>query len=586
MYTSSFVRHAAACVLPFVLSTAAISPLVARASEDAGVLLPIHADSFDRATGIQPRDATDFSRLDLQTQSQLIYGRPGDNGQLLFANMTLYAPDGKKIVLMERFEGLTTALDCKGDDGEMSLTFKSKDAFDYAAKQWAWINEGDEDSFILIANHDGCGPADERQPYLITGTDQDEATLTTRLTAKISAWSEVAGTYDLDFGHLQQAPNARRRQRRQDILSEIGEGINEVVDEGIDEVKDTFESQGNAKMDESVTFDVTAGTPGEKTNILTDINTPPRLVIDCINCYVKGSFVVTGHVSVENFEAKDVRIEACPKKFEAVLELQTTIRDKIVNGPAIPPLSLSKELLAFPIPNAGIAVANIFKLGAVVAYEVGVNSTLNGVATFTYGLNAKIPDTAVVSADLLNKDKSTATGFEGTTMEPLFNLDAISTNVRIAALSQPKLTFGIDILKVGKIEAGLMIKVPEVALTLAATFNDTGVCTKEKGASRTGVELTSTVAVQVDIEVTAELGPISPNFTKKLWGILHPFFKKCIPIEIPGLDAVSAKTAAPLLGSNEPPKTVKHRSVEPPRRLDQRASRRRGRRGILHPFSS
>ena len=80
--------------------------------------------------------------------------------------MTLYAPDGLQMIMMERFEGLTSAVDCKGDDGTMSLTFKSKDAFEHALKTWTYINEKEEDKFLLIANHDGCGPDDQRQPYL------------------------------------------------------------------------------------------------------------------------------------------------------------------------------------------------------------------------------------------------------------------------------------------------------------------------------------------------------------------------------------------------------------------------------------
>ena len=88
-----------------------------------------------------------------------------DDGQLLFANITLYAPDGLPIVLMERFEGLTSSVDCKGDDGSMSLVFKSKAAYAYALKAWQYINEKDDEHFLLIANHEGCGPNDERQPY-------------------------------------------------------------------------------------------------------------------------------------------------------------------------------------------------------------------------------------------------------------------------------------------------------------------------------------------------------------------------------------------------------------------------------------
>ena len=66
---------------------------------------------------------------------------------------------------MEIFEGLTSAVDCKGDDGILSLTFKTQQALDSAVKKWSWINEKTDSTFIMIANHDGCGPDGERQAY-------------------------------------------------------------------------------------------------------------------------------------------------------------------------------------------------------------------------------------------------------------------------------------------------------------------------------------------------------------------------------------------------------------------------------------
>lgn len=140
---------------------------VSRFGFDVGgkILRPIHIDTFRSAAGLHVRDVTDFSRLDLTPQADLIFGASAENGTILLANMTLYAPDGQLVVMMEGFDGLTSAVDCKGDDGSMSLTFKSKDAFDAAIQKWGVINEKDEDSFLLIANHDGCGPEDQRQAY-------------------------------------------------------------------------------------------------------------------------------------------------------------------------------------------------------------------------------------------------------------------------------------------------------------------------------------------------------------------------------------------------------------------------------------
>ena len=70
------------------------------------------------------------------------------------------------MILLEEFDDLTRAVDCKGDDGLMSLTFKDQAAFDYALKTWSYINEKEESKFLVIANHEGCGPDDQRQPYL------------------------------------------------------------------------------------------------------------------------------------------------------------------------------------------------------------------------------------------------------------------------------------------------------------------------------------------------------------------------------------------------------------------------------------
>lgn len=92
--------------------------------------------------------------------------------------MTLYAPDGLQIVMMERFEPLTSAVDCNGDDGMMSLTFKSKEAFQRALDTWSFINQAPEKEFLLIANHDGCGPQDERQAYRYVKFELDRIILT------------------------------------------------------------------------------------------------------------------------------------------------------------------------------------------------------------------------------------------------------------------------------------------------------------------------------------------------------------------------------------------------------------------------
>ena len=79
--------------------------------------------------------------------------------------MALRAPKSRRMIAMEEFDHLTTAQDCHGDDGHMSLTFKSREAYDYALKTWSYINEDFDEEFYLLADHEGCGPDLERQPY-------------------------------------------------------------------------------------------------------------------------------------------------------------------------------------------------------------------------------------------------------------------------------------------------------------------------------------------------------------------------------------------------------------------------------------
>ena len=211
----------------------------------------------------------------------------------------------------------------------MSLTFKSKAAFKHALKTWAWINQSEEKRFILIANHAGCGPDDQRQSYMyanpstftrrtwligsrITKIKENESKLTTFLTAEPVGWDRIAGTYDMDFG--QAAINKAAKSRRgifddiadlggdaidgiKDIGNDIGEGVGKGIDavqDGIQDLGDKFASIGDVNFDKSATFSIAVGQPNQVTNIVDQ----SFLKLDCLNCFVTGSFQLTGHLSV------------------------------------------------------------------------------------------------------------------------------------------------------------------------------------------------------------------------------------------------------------------------------------------------
>ena len=139
--------------LPFLFPTFAI------------ILQPLSINHYEAILGIQRRSISPHFDLEPQTQVELFYGQGDDDEALAVANITLNAPPGLPILLLERFEPLTQYIDCNGDDGHMSLTFKSEDAFKRALEAWSFVNNGIQ-RFMVIANHDGCGPKYQRQIYM------------------------------------------------------------------------------------------------------------------------------------------------------------------------------------------------------------------------------------------------------------------------------------------------------------------------------------------------------------------------------------------------------------------------------------
>ena len=70
------------------------------------------------------------------------------------------------MVMMEHFEEHFSDYDCHEDSGRMTLNFNSKEAFKHAMESWSHVNSDANEQFIMIANHNGCGPDFERQPYM------------------------------------------------------------------------------------------------------------------------------------------------------------------------------------------------------------------------------------------------------------------------------------------------------------------------------------------------------------------------------------------------------------------------------------
>lgn len=511
--------------------SASPSPIVPRVPDSQGTILrPIAIRDFEAAAGVQRRAAEDFSNLNLQTQSQLIYGNSGADGKLVLANMTLYAPDGLEMVLMEEFDGLTSAVDCQGDDGTISLTFSSPNAFNYALQQWAHINDSDDGKFLLIANHDGCGPEDQRQPYLISKITEDGSTSTTYLTSQAAPWSDIAATYDLDFGQTSLYTQTSQLKKR-GLISDL---------------------EGNFNESKSVTFDISTGTKGQVSSIYSD----SEFNLNCINCFTTGSFELTGHLVTDHWSLSELTLTASPQDFQAELELEVNITAN--ESPNT--LQFQKQLFSSAIPGAGISIPEIFTLGATLSYSVGGTASFQGTASVDFGLSATLPDSAQLVADIKNPDSSSATGFNGGTLTPLFNVNEMSAAVTLGAYSLPMISFGVSLVKIGSASLDVSVKLPEVDVTLTAEYDQGGVCSGS--SSDTGVKLDSTLDIEVDLEIEGTIDDLaSKTWSEALFSTTEPLFSTCFPLSIPGLGP--SNTVATTLPTLPPSLSQSQFSVTP-----------------------
>ena len=157
---------------------------------------------------------------------------------------------------------------------------------------------------------------------------------------------------------------------------------------------------------------------------------------------------------------------ASPQNFQAELELEVNITE--TENPKA--LQFQKQLVSFPIPDAGISIPEIFTLGATLSYSVGGTASFQGTASVDFGVSATLPDSAQLVADIKNPDSSSATGFSGGTLTPLFNVNEMSAAVTLGAYSLPMISFGVSLVKIGSASVDVSVKLPEVDVTLTAEY--------------------------------------------------------------------------------------------------------------------
>ncbi|KAK2809709.1 hypothetical protein FQN50_003554 [Emmonsiellopsis sp. PD_5] len=426
--------------------------------------------------------ADDLSQLDPRKIETLLWGNKVENGtSFAMANMTLYTEDGQLILSVERFKPMLKSLQC---GSKMVLAFNSKEQFEYAIRAWKWINDDETHKFIMIADDPGCGPDDERVPYLIHDVDYDEKNFVANLYGQEKDWQDVAQTFDLEYGSA-DVPNPSSRLHKRlgewGFTKDVNLGIKHNFNRGIVNVKG---SEGSMKL-------------------------------DCVDCGTSGSFKARLKIKVKWLKPKEVSLTIKPHNVRGDLGLEATISKK--ESKYTLSLSQSKKILELPI--WGTKIPKIGKVGFFFKLSMGVStdSKSKGTAKFNFGTVAKLSNSAVAKVNLADADDQKFSGWGPKFSAKKFKSKSKfkgSVNVYLQWTIGPQ----IKIFKKG-VEAVLLAKLPQFE-TVIDTYNSKGsTCAKRKKSgisidTYAGGALTIRAGTSGDTAITADLNPV-PLFHKR-----------------------------------------------------------------------
>ncbi|KAG0131088.1 hypothetical protein HOY82DRAFT_647637 [Tuber indicum] len=427
--------------------------LEARAKEEV-LLRPIDIDylhhSLNRRSDVPRLDH--YSRLDPSMRELLMYGAPvAQEGGLFVANMTVNAPKGKKLLLMEKFNDFTKEVDCTtAGDGKLSVTLKERKTYDYVYRIWGWLNKNDRNEFIMITNRKGI-----TLTFWATGVyqvDYDNEELKVNFYSEEKEWSKSIGSYSVDFGNLQGKPSKTSEKNTEKTFDGAGKDIKNVVDKAGNSIVDAKDKVVNAFQDfgtwikslpkdiaeqldklddklkakflegakklkalgkdfvtvfnkaknrlgdkfeavakevleigdgrlgkDNVDFSLALGKSGVKKNLYTDPlhKGSPNDIIDCIDCYVTGKIVISGHVQFEDFLPKSAFFGAKPVDLTTMMKFRIfTRKSKDLDRDGKVDTGLKVEVGVFTAMLPLVMIPGIFMLGPMFEFEVGISSLI------------------------------------------------------------------------------------------------------------------------------------------------------------------------------------------------------------------
>ena len=189
------------------------------------------------------------------------------------------------------------------------------------------------------------------------------------------------------------------------------------------------------------------------------------------------------YLKTHHWDLKEATLSLSPKGFNTTMVLQAkmTYTEKLDKFSDAQKDEDTKDLFSVPVPDLGVEIPKVLKLGLTLSYQIGYSTKVAGSGTVKLGATASLPDDAVAMADLKgamdHDDKSTWSGFEGAKLEPIFDVSELTATAKFAVFTQVDIAFGIEIEKEDKLAAELNLKIPQLSTTFAAGYSKLDHCT-------------------------------------------------------------------------------------------------------------
>lgn len=305
---------------------------------------------------------------------------------LIYANLTLFFPDDYEYVIsMERFNGMLKSVVCSD---QMMLQFKDGPSFEYAQGVWNWVNQDVNNTFIMVANYEGCGPEAERQPFLVSNIVYDPLDFKAYLTADQKTWTEIAHTYTLNLGHLPIYSSSRRLSIRDDP---------------------DFSMSLASSFDHNLFSTTVAGVD---------------MSVDCV-LRTAGQLNVDINIDVSWFKVSSAKMTISPEDVAASIDIALSESGTLSHA-----YSWQKTVISIPVE--GIEIAGVVKLGAFLDVDVGFTlEEWKGEAHASVGARMAISNSAILVVDLVKSSNNRFSGWA-----PTFSSNPLTVSAKVEGAAQ------------------------------------------------------------------------------------------------------------------------------------------------------